>query len=609
MTKLNKFFIALAFAALGAGVLNAQTSGSCGANGNNLTWQLTGTGTNRTLTISGTGAMANYYYDNTNGSTAPWASQSANIKTLVLPSGMTTIGNYAFYGCNGLTSVTIPNSVTIIGYNAFDYCSGLTGALTIPNSVTSIGVEAFRYCSGLTGALTIPNSVTTIGGSAFRYCSGLTGALTIPNSVTTIGGYAFSGCSGLTSIDVGESNTQYSSIDGVLFNKNQTTLIQYPAGKQGSSYIIPNSVTTIENAAFYECSGLTSVTIPNSVTSIGNGAFADCSGLTGNLTIPNGVTTIGNNTFSGCSGLTSVTIPNSVTSIGNYAFRNCSGLTSVTIPNSVTSIGYNAFEGCSGLTSVTIPNSVTFIGYYAFRDCSGLTSVTIPNSVTSIGAPTFWNCYGLTSITVSWVTPPNWINSNVFGNLTLSNINLHVPCGSSDLYAAAPVWEDFNINEALAITAIAGSNGTISDEGITIVNCGEDKTYTFAVTNTNYEIDEVLIDYVPNATAKENGYHTFENIITNHTIQVTFKAIENGIADIPTNSISIYPNPTQNELTIDGGDLQINRVEICDLAGRAVFGQPQGSPLQINVSALPAGIYLVRIHTEKGIVTRKVVKN
>ena len=157
------------------------------------------------------------------------------------------------------------------------------------------------------------------------------------------------------------------------------------------------SVTSIGDSAFYNCTGLTSVTIPNSVTSIGSSAFSNCRSLTGELVIPNSVTSIGSGAFYGCKGLTSVTIPNSVTSIGGYAFSDCSGLTSVTIPNSVTSIGNSAFSGCSGLTSVTIGNSVTSIGKWAFRNCTGLTSVTIPNSVTSIGYRVFDGCSGLTS--------------------------------------------------------------------------------------------------------------------------------------------------------------------------------------------------------------------
>ena len=219
--------------------------------------------------------------------------------------------------------MTIPNSVTIIDEHAFHYCSRLT-SVSIPNSVTSIGGFAFFDCSGLT-SVTIPNSVTIIDEHAFYLCSRLT-SLTIPSSVISIGSYAFSGCSGLTSVTVDKNNGTYNSRD------NCNAIIETSTNKLivgCKNTIIPNSVTSIGNGAFYNCIGLTSVSIPNSVTSIGDSAFDSCWGLT-SVTIPNSVTSIGKNAFSGCSGLTSVSIGNSVTSIGSYAFRGCTGLTNLT---------------------------------------------------------------------------------------------------------------------------------------------------------------------------------------------------------------------------------------------------------------------------------------
>ena len=367
---------------------------------------------------------------------------------------ITTIGDWAFFNCSGLTSLTIPDSVTTIGYAAFAYCSSLTSA-TIPDSVTTIGDGAFDLCSSLTSII-IPDSVTTIGNYAFGRCESLTSA-TIPDSVTTIGEWAFNLCSSLTSATIPDSVTTIG--DGAFYRCSSLT-----------SIIIPDSVTTIGNWAFEGCSSLTSVTIPDSVTSIGvaffgctgelvvncnipdasyfdsstfygskftsvtigdsvttigRWAFAWCSSLT-SVTIGDGVTTIGDGVFFGCGsltkfngkfasedgrclivddtlmsfaigcGVTEYVIPPSVTVIGNYSFYRCFSLTSVTIPDSVTTIGHQSFNQCTGLTSVVIPDSVTIIGGYAFSGCNSLTSVTIPNSVTAIGNAIFGHCSNLT---------------------------------------------------------------------------------------------------------------------------------------------------------------------------------------------------------------------
>ncbi len=401
---------------------DTTASGTCGAN---LTWTLDSDGT---LTISGTGAMKNYYPSN-NDTTAPWGENCSLIKSVVISDGVTSIGSGAFYKCSSLTSVTIPDGVTSIGSGAFENCSSLT-SVTIGNSVTSIGNYAFENCSSLTSvtipdsvtsiedsvfsgcsnltSVTIPDSVTSIGNSAFSGCSSLE-SVTIPDSVTSIGNSAFSGCSSLTSVTIPDSVTSigYDAFSGC----SSLTSVTIPHGVTSigsaafyncislTSVTIPNSLTSIGVCAFYDCSGLTSVMIPNSVTKIESFAFRGCSGLT-SVEIPNSVTSIEDNVFSGCSSLTSVTIPDSVTSVGDSAFYKCSSLTSVTIPGSVTSIGREAFSGCSSLTSVTIPDSVTSVGSNAFLGCSSLTSVTMPNSVKSIGDYAFGGCSSLTSVTI-----------------------------------------------------------------------------------------------------------------------------------------------------------------------------------------------------------------
>ena len=277
----------------------------------------------------------------------------------------------------------------------------------------------------------IPNSVTSIGESAFIWCTSLT-SVEIPNSVTSIGGSAFYGCTGLTTMVVSSGNSIYDSRNNcnAIIETATNTLI---SGCKNT--VIPNSVTSIGDYAFYECTGLTSVEIPNSVTSIGRNAFAG-------------------------SGLTSVMIGNSVTSIGDGAFHNCTSLTSVEIPNSVTSIGGHAFEYCSGLTSVEIPNSVTSIGGCAFRRCSGLTSVTIGNSVTSIGWFAFNNCYSLTSVTVKNENPVE-IEEWTFENR--AKATLYVPAGCKEAYEAADYWKDFK--EIIEMDLLPVNTGETVDFG------------------------------------------------------------------------------------------------------------------------------------------------
>ena len=316
------------------------TSGVTG----DCTWELDEEGT---LTISGNGSMESY----DEYSHRPEWRWGYNVRKVIISNGVTTIGSYAFSGCDNLKSITIPDSVTSIGSRAFSQCTGLT-SVTIPDSLTSIESGAFSQCTGLT-SVTIPDSVTSIGSSAFSQCTGLT-SVTIPDSVTSIGSSAFSKCTGLTSVT------------------------------------IPDSVTSIGSSAFSKCTGLTSIAIPNSVTYIGNGVFSECTGLT-SINIPNSVTSIGNNAFFYCTSLTNVTIPNSVTSIGNNVFYSCTSLTNITISNSVTSIEEDAFYSCTSLTNVTIPDSVTSIGSRAFSGCTGLVSITIPDSVTYIGMDAFLN--------------------------------------------------------------------------------------------------------------------------------------------------------------------------------------------------------------------------
>ena len=383
----------------------------------------------------------------------------------IIPNSVTSIGEEAFYGCSGLTSITIPNGVTSIDNYTFYGCAGLT-SITIPSSVTSIGDYAFYKCTGLTSII-IPNSVTSIGESAFAGCINLKKVINCSNFTLNYRSEDYGSVALYANCIINAPNG-YIEGDYVWYKNEGTKILAAYLGN-ATELSLPDNYGKnyrIGFAAFWSCTGLTSITIPNGVTSIGNSAFERCTGLT-SITIPNSVTSIGDYAFYKCTGLTSIIIPNSVTSIGNYAFEGCENLkkvincsnftlnydskdygwvgyyanliinapngyiegdyvwyenegtnilaaylgnaTELSLPDNYGEnyrIGFAAFYGCTGLTSITIPNGVTSIGRSAFNLCTGLASITIPNSVTSIGDYAFYKCTGLTSVTI-----PNSVTS------------------------------------------------------------------------------------------------------------------------------------------------------------------------------------------------------
>ena len=478
--------------------------------------------------------------------------------------------------------------------------SSYSGTVNIPETVTymnrtryvtSIGDNAFYRCSGLT-SVTIPNSMTSIGGCAFLECYSLT-SIEIPNSVTSIEEKAFGDCYGLTSVTIG------------------------------------NSVTSIEEMAFGGCYCLTSVHITDleawckiifssyysNPLSYAHHLYMNGSEIT-NLVIPNSVTSIGNLAFYGCSGLTSITIPNSVTSIGYCAFTNCTGLTSVTIPNSVTSIGNEAFMNCTGLTSVTIGNSVTSIGDYAFYECTGLISVTIPSSVTSIGERAFdgWDL----SEVISKIENPFRIygkssDARTFSKNTFNNATLYVPVGTIDKYKSTKGWKDF-----IFIEEGEGGGDTPPEPSkcekptinykngkLTFTSATEGATCQYSITDSDIksgssnEVD-LTVTYNISVYATKSGFENSETATATLCwidVDPQTEGITNGIANVPANAVLIQA---------DGGMLTIQGVnDGTPINVYSINGTQVGSAISNNGSAIvgtnlqPGSIAIVKIGEKK----------
>ncbi len=536
-----------------------------------------------------------------------------------IPGTVTAIGDWAFGGCVGLTSVSIPNSVTSIGHYAFRECSGLMN-VDLGNSVTTIGYAAFSACVGLT-SVTIPNSVTTLSEEVFDGCTGLKG-VTIGNSVTSIGQSLFRRCLSLSRLAVASGNPTYDSrgdCNAIIETASNTliagcsntvipgTVTAIGAGAFAqcgcpANVTIPNSVTSIGNAAFYHSNKLMSVTIGNSVTSIGRNAFYSCDGLT-NVTIPNSVTTIGDGAFAHSVGLTSVTLSNSLTSIGYYVFAYCRGLTGVTIPTSVTSIGDEAFLYCKGLTSVNIPNSVVTIGRSAFYACTALADITIGNSVTSIGDWAFWGCSGLTDV-YSHITDPSRVTyaSSIFHltDLNYSGRTLHVPQGTTMAYQTNENWYPYfgEIKDDVIPTftgvgqypviEVIPEESTGLDKIFVVYNTdGVKMNYTASTDDAvtwerfDYSSGQLLIEELTDIT------HTGNLTTLNHVIPNTGYRITEG------SKISYYWVVNYADHYMELNDVYINDDDPCNL-------------LTINVDGHADAIYYYTVNGNRQVLDREI---
>jgi len=557
----------------------------------------------------------------------------------------------AFSGTGGTdilhTSATyLANEVPVY---ALSYNTKIT-SIVLPTSATRIADHAFYYCSALT-QVTIASSITDIDAYAFNNCTSLL-TLNIPASVTLIGTLAVSNCNGYITVDAG--NTVYSSLNGILYNKAQSELIQCPTSVSGS-ISLPSTTTTIDDYAFNYCTNLTQITIPASVSSIGNYVFKGCPAIiivdagntsysssdgilynadkttliqcptskSGIINIPSSVNTIGAQAFYDCTLITQVTIPNSVTTINASAFNNCTSLTTATLPTTLLTLGNNAFYNCTNLTQANIPSSVTVISGSVFYNCTSLTQVTIPVSVTTIGAQAFYNCPAPFTVDAS-----NNYFSSANGVLFNKSITTLIQCptsksGTYSIPGTVTTISNDAFNNCLSITQVDIASGMLSIGNNAFYNCkamtqvnlpasitsiGTNAFYNCTALSSIYAYWATPITlssanvfgnvnkstctlYVPTGTTAAYEAAPYWTAFTNI---VEFNATPVETSD--KTQFSIYPNPASSYFTVTTD--QPAELVIIALSGVEVHKQFVYDNDRVDISHLKQGIYLVNLNNQ-----------
>jgi len=634
MNYVKLFLTLLALAGMNL-CANAQVttidSGYCGANGNNLEWKLTSDSvlSDSVLTISGTGAMQDYNWDGINGSNAPWAIYQNSSTTLVIESGVTSIGGFAFHEFRGLTgNLTLPDGLTSIGFKSC-YSCGFNGSLTLPDGLTNIGGEAFTAC-GFTGSLTLPNGLTNIGAGAFANCINLT-SINIPNSITSIEGWTFGGCSSLNSVTIGNSVTH---IRNDAFRDCQSL----------TSIIFPNSVTYLDGGAF-RGSGLTSLKLPDMIDTICGEAFRDCGNLAGKLFIPQSLKHLGGGAFCSCSKLTEVTVywtqPLQVIVDPNYWLSHPFVGINLSKVNLYVPVGTeNSYQGADCWKDFNVlPNYTRISGTILCHDSTPFTSgglvklyySHLDTEDTSVRVDSD-GTYCFTDV----------LNGKYIIKVVPDSLNL-----SYRFYGDTNEWENAKIVEIdsnrskdsadiILLPPLPPLNGTSIINGL-LKEAEEDKGITRKKGERDFPGEDVILkrkingnnwETVARTITNDTGHFEFRNVdtgtftlsvsipnmelidppflgINSDTsiyVELTLKSLVVGIKEVVQEGtkLKVYPNPTTGQLTIDNGELIIENVEIYNVVGQMVLScrDVARNVLTIDVKSLASGLYFLKVNNK-----------
>jgi hypothetical protein len=584
--------------------------------------------------------------------------QQSSLKSVLLPSGITRIGKWAFYMC-GIQEMIIPAGTLTIEEGAFFMCRELE-TLSLPSTLTGIGPLVFFGCSVLTEVV-LPDALETIGEAAFFDCLRIT-SFTVPASVTSIGVLAFHSIN-TVNITVDEANNHFRSVDGVLFDKNQNSLIQYPAAKVDMVYAIPATIDSIFNYAFYLNPHLLEVTIPASVASITSMSFSNCNNLVAievdetnpyysdiddvlfnksqsllikfpaasvteyeipesvthigdyafgsstqltSVSFPEALTTIGNSSFSGCTGLTSISLSEELTTIGDYAFINCA-FDSINIPASVYSIGEAAFNNCKMLKKITIPAGVDSIFLGTFFDCIGMTEITLPSTLVYFHPTAMNGCSNLAKIKINASIPPLTGLGSGFLQANTETSVLQVPAGSVAEYEAHSLWSIFN--------NIVGFDFELSlSENTLSIDQAEGSTVEFGISsNTEWAVEDdqdwlqisqikgmdngkiVLIANANPIASDRQAIVTINGLgVDDLTVTVVQAGLLTGTGSIEADELQIHLDELNNLMVIKGAAGK--SLEVFNLQGICVRNRTlKSNHEQITMQDMPSGVYMIKV--------------